>query len=271
MTLILRRISKISILTSKPCGKSHPSAIIILPRCRGIVILPIFSRRWFASGWWRVSSVLILLMLFGSLPGESWPGSWNLLMDWQPHWAWSQPWRWWTPVMVHYSLWHAVINLLGLILLACLGVAAKVPGPYAVAWCVAWPLTHLGLLGRPELLHFGGASGVLHAGMSIIAVWLIMSGDQTPPAPAASQPWGIQSHHQQTTSKSDKLLGGVMMLVLLGKVLHESPWGPAVQYSEGLGIFVAPWSHASGVLSGLICGAIAYQTRSGKDALQNLN
>jgi rhomboid family GlyGly-CTERM serine protease len=192
-----------------------------------------FPQRLFARGWWGVSAVLLLFVLSGSRVGEGWHGPWALLIDWQPERAWSQPWRWWTPVAVHYSWLHWLANLVGLILVACLGAAARVPGWCAVAWCLAWPLTHLGLLWRPELLHFGGLSGVLHAGVSIIALWLMVTGRGVP-----------------------RILGWVIALVLLGKVLHEAPWGPVVQYHEGLRIFVVPWAHATGVLSGLVCGAM---------------
>ena len=37
---------------------------------------------------------------------------------------------------------------------------------------VAWPLTHLSLLARPEVMHYGGLSGVLHAGVAVAALGL---------------------------------------------------------------------------------------------------
>ena len=44
------------------------------------------------------------------------------------------------------------------------------------AWACAWPLTQLGLLVRPDLLHYGGLSGVLHAGAAIVALHLVWRG-----------------------------------------------------------------------------------------------
>ena len=38
---------------------------------------------------------------------------------------------------------------------------------------LARPLTQLGLLMRPDLLHYGGLSGVLHAGVAAAALWLV--------------------------------------------------------------------------------------------------
>jgi hypothetical protein len=44
------------------------------------------------------------------------------------------------------------------------------------AWVCAWPLTQLGLLMRPDLSHYGGLSGVLHAGAAIVALHLVWRG-----------------------------------------------------------------------------------------------
>ena len=42
----------------------------------------------------------------------------------------------------------------------------------ALAWALAWPLTHLALLAEPALLRYGGLSGVLRAGAAVAAVAL---------------------------------------------------------------------------------------------------
>jgi len=87
--------------------------------------------------------------------------------DWQPALALAEPWRWWTAAFVHWSRLHLVANLTGLLVVMALGWAARLPAVSAVAWFIAWPLTQLGLLLRPELTHFGGLSGVLHAGVAV--------------------------------------------------------------------------------------------------------
>ena len=39
----------------------------------------------------------------------------------------------------------------------------------SLAWLLSWPLTQWGLMLQPELLHYGGLSGVLHGGAAIAA------------------------------------------------------------------------------------------------------
>jgi hypothetical protein len=58
--------------------------------------------------------------------------------------------------------------------LAALGWAARLPTAAAAAWLAAWPLLHLGLLLRPALAHYGGLSGVLHAGVAVATLWLVV-------------------------------------------------------------------------------------------------
>ena len=59
-------------------------------------------------------------------------------------------------------------NMLGLVVVAVLGRVAQVPAVVALAWLVSWPLLHLALLMQPALAHYGGLSGVLHAGVAVV-------------------------------------------------------------------------------------------------------
>ena len=193
--------------------------------------------------WWLLCGLLLLgavwPLAFGGLQGP-----WHLALDWQPASVGSQPWRWWTPVAVHYSSLHLGANLAGLLLVAVLGAAAGLPARAALAWFIAWPLTHLGLALRPELLHYGGLSGVLHAGVAVTAAWLVWRRHGLP-----------------------RWVGGALVLGLAVKVLSEAPWGPVLQYPPGWDMAVAPWAHATGALAGLLCGTLAslrlaYRSRS---------
>lgn len=195
---------------------------------------PSAARKSALMGWWAVSGALGLVTLLGFAVPGGWQGPGSLQLDWQPSLAWSQPWRWWTPVAVHYSALHWGANLAGLVMVVALGAAAGLPARVAWAWFVAWPLTHLGLACRPELLHYGGLSGVLHAGVAVTMMWLMLRGRGLP-----------------------RLVGGVTALVVVAKVLSETPWGPVLQYPAGWDIAVAPWAHATGVVSGCLCGALA--------------
>jgi rhomboid family GlyGly-CTERM serine protease len=180
------------------------------------------SRAWIA---------LACLLALGSL--AAWPAP-RAAIDWQPSLWFSQPWRAWTAATVHYSPLHLGANLAGLLLVAALGAVADLRLRSVAAWGAAWPLTQIGLLWRPELLHFGGLSGVLHAGVAVVAVHLIAVGPR--------QRRGI---------------GLAILAVLVGKLLSESPWGPALRQPEGWDIAVAPFAHASGVACGLVCGGLA--------------
>lgn len=155
-------------------------------------------------------------------------------LDWQPALAWAQPWRWWTAAWVHWSALHLAANLAGLALVAALGLLARLPPRAAWAWALAWPLTQLGLLLRPELPRFGGLSGVLHAGVAIAALQLLRSG----PGPR------------------QRRVGAALLLGLALKLALEAPWGPALQPRPGWGIAVVPWSHLCGTAAGMLTSLV---------------
>jgi rhomboid family GlyGly-CTERM serine protease len=155
-------------------------------------------------------------------------------VDWQPALAFSQPWRALSAALLHYSTLHLAANLAGALLVAAFGAAGGVPARMAWAWLAAWPLTQFGLLAQPGLAHFGGLSGVLHAGVAIAALFLAVQG-------AARQRW----------------IGIAVLLGLAAKVLSEEPWGAPLRHPAGWDIAVAPAAHASGLVAGLLCGALA--------------
>lgn len=137
---------------------------------------------------------------------------------------------------MHWSALHLVGNLGGVLVIAALGHVAKLPSRLAWAWFAAWPLTHGALLLQPTLAHYGGLSGVLHAGVAVAAVGLVLRG-----------------------SAMQRAIGAAMAAGLLAKVLLEAPWaGPLIQ-PRGWDIAVAPLAHATGALAGWVCGWIALQ------------
>jgi rhomboid family GlyGly-CTERM serine protease len=175
--------------------------------------------------WWALTALLMAAGLAGlALDPHA--------IDWQPQrWA-SQAWRWWTPVAVHYGALHWAANLAGALALAWLASRAAITRPMAWAWCAAWPLTHLGLLLRPSLQHYGGASGVLHAGVAVVGLHLL---NATGPR---------------------RSVGAAVLAGLALKLVLERPWGPVVQPGWG-GLAVAPFSHASGAAAGMACALFA--------------
>ncbi|CAN5237854.1 hypothetical protein BH11PSE9_BH11PSE9_13110 [soil metagenome] len=181
-------------------------------------------QRWL---WPGLAALLCLLAALGTHIEQT-------HIDWQPSLALTEPWRALTAVAVHYSSLHLTANLAGAALVAALGFAARVPTSSTLAWAAAWPLTQIGLLLKPELLHYGGLSGVLHAGVAVVAVHLIAAG-------TSSQRW----------------VGGALLIGVCAKVLNESPWGPALRHPPGWDIAVAPLAHATGLIAGVACALVA--------------
>jgi rhomboid family GlyGly-CTERM serine protease len=177
----------------------------------------------------RAWSAFAALLCIGALIAWRVPHD---LIDWQPALALSQPWRALSAVFVHYSALHLAANLAGGVLVGALGHAARMPLRGTLAWAAAWPLTQLGLAWQPELRHYGGLSGVLHAGVAVVAVHLVRTRER-------------------------RLLGAAMLGVLLAKVLSEAPWAGALRYPAGWDIAIAPLAHASGLACGVLCAVIA--------------
>lgn len=173
--------------------------------------------------WLLVCAALALGSIFAW-----WIGAARL--DWQPAHAWPEAWRWWSAAWVHWTPLHLGANLFATVLVAAYGWAARVPAVVAVAWLAAWPLTHLVLLLQPELTHYGGLSGVLHAGVAATTVWLVLRGRGAPRA-----------------------IGALMLVGQSLKLLLEQPWGAALQTSRELDVAVAPLAHAAGSMAGALC------------------
>jgi len=163
-------------------------------------------------------------------------------IDWQPLLFLHEPWRAGSAAFVHYSALHLAANLAGTVLVGALGWFARVPPRSAVAWLIATPLTQAGLLARPDLLHYGGLSGVLHAGVACVAWQLIVHG-----------------------SGSRRIIGALTLAIVAIKVVSEAPWGPALRQPAGWDIATAPFAHASGLVAGLaaaaLCDAIGWLRR----------
>jgi rhomboid family GlyGly-CTERM serine protease len=154
-------------------------------------------------------------------------------LDWQPTLAASQPWRAFSAAWVHYSALHLAANLAGIALVAALGWFARMPCPGVAAWLIAWPLTQFGLLARPDLLHYGGLSGVLHAGVACVAWQLIV--------------------HERGRRRA---IGALTLAIVAIKVASEAPWGQALRHPAGWDIATVPFAHASGLVAGLVAAAL---------------
>ena len=187
----------------------------------------------------RAWAMLAALAGAGSVIAGWWPSA---SIDWQPALAFSEPWRAISAAFVHWSGLHLTANLAGAAVVAAFGWAARVPLSMTLAWAAAWPLTHFGLLLRPELAHYGGLSGVMHAGTVVGVLWLIA-------APRAEVPRGAW------------WIGGGVGLSLLLKLWLEAPWGAALRHSDEWDIAIAPLAHSTGAAAGALCAAVVLATR----------
>jgi hypothetical protein len=219
-------------------------------------------------------------------------------LDWQPALGLHQPWRLWTAAWVHWSRPHLLVNVLGAGVVAFVGWRARLDGGAALAWFVAWPLTQLAMaaLGAERvgaaMPHYGGLSGVLHAGVVVLGLSLAWPAAPARIRPRAARsrpdagfaatrasivepsritegPWAMTEMGAVTAPPFSTLeqsardfaagrplrerwIGVAIVAGTLLKVLLEAPWNLAPRPSAALGIAVAPVAHACGLAAGLL-------------------
>lgn len=182
------------------------------------------------SAWAGIAGLLALGALL------AWPPP-SAALDWQPQRFAAEPWRAFSAAWVHWSPQHLLANLAGCAVLAWFGGAARLGARSALAWALAWPLTQLGLLLQPGLAHFGGLSGVLHAGVAVAVVELLGRAGR------------------------ERRIGALIGVGLLLKLGLEQPFGAPLRVVAGWDIAIVPFSHLSGVLAGTLtatlCSAIS--------------
>ena len=135
-------------------------------------------------------------------------------------------------VAVLYSHSHYVHGTTALV--AAYGWAARVNAAVTWAWVASMPFTHLALLAQPQLLHYGGLSGVLHGGVAAVSVWLAVRGNG-----------------------GERTVGWLMLIGQAVKLLLERSWDAALQTPPELDVAVAPLAHASGSLAGALLTLLA--------------
>jgi rhomboid family GlyGly-CTERM serine protease len=154
-------------------------------------------------------------------------------LDGQPDRWLREPWRLWTAAWVHWTPLHLAANAAGAAVLALYGRAAGLERRQALGGFVAWPLTHLllALWGTPGLMHYGGLSGVLHAGVALTSTALLVRRGQ---------------------GRLRRTVGAAVWAGLLLKLGGEASWWPGLP-GPAWGFAVATRAHAAGVLAGLLC------------------
>lgn len=172
----------------------------------------------------RAWGALTALLAGGAVVAWWLPTPW---LDWQPGLAFAEPWRWWSAAFVHWSEHHLIANLAGAALVGALGVVPRLPWRAAAAWALAWPLVHLPLLLQPGLAHYGGLSGVMHAGVTAASVELCRD-------------------------RRTRFVGTSLLIGTSVKILTEAPWGDALRITAGWDIAIAPLAHATGAVFGAL-------------------
>jgi hypothetical protein len=190
-------------------------------------------------------------------------------LDWQPGRSWPELWRPWTSAWVHWSLTHLLVNLLGAAAVAAVGWRARASDRAALAWFLAWPLTQAllaltsvapghGLHAAQPMAHYGGLSGVLHAGVMVIGLALVFPRSLASSCAAGAGLAPLTPAQQAR----HRLVGLGIAAGTLAKVLLEAPWDLALRPSALLGIEVAPLAHACGVAAGTLAwGVVATMGR----------
>jgi rhomboid family GlyGly-CTERM serine protease len=174
--------------------------------------------------------VLCALLGVGAMAGFFLPPA---ALDGQPDRWLREPWRLWTAAWVHWTPLHLAANAAGAAVLALYGRAAALEQRQALGGFIAWPLTHLllALWGTPGLMHYGGLSGVLHAGVALTSTALLVR---------RGQGWLWRA------------VGAAVWVGLLLKLGGEASWWPGLP-GPAWGFAVATRAHAAGALAGLLC------------------
>ncbi len=246
-----------------------------------------------------IGAVLVTIVTHPQAGSALAPGSGgSSALDWQPGLGLHEGWRAWTAAWVHWSNAHLAVNLLGAAVVGAVGWRARAPRAAALAWFVAWPLTHL-LMDAPDgahlaqsLRHYGGLSGVLHAGVVVLGLTLawprafdtLRPPPESEPAESRSPgdtviepsritegPWAMTSLEELSAASfahsrlrhappsltaaqaaRHRLIGAALLAGTLAKVLLESPWDLSLRPNSLLGIDVAPLAHACGIAAGAL-------------------
>lgn len=205
-------------------------------------------------------------------------------------------WQLITAAWVHGSALHLAANLAGTVVVALLGMTLLREPPAArqaaLAWLLAWPLTHAGLWLDERLLFYAGASGVLHAGVAVLGWAALVQGSTGRATPvqagahsaalvlgsagvAASLKAGSGSTAPVQAGCADaspaparpalqlRLIGGLLLAGLAAKVIAEAPWSHAMLHHPGWDLPIAPLAHATGAVAGLACAVLCLRGRRG--------
>jgi rhomboid family GlyGly-CTERM serine protease len=156
----------------------------------------------------------------------------DALLSWSAQGWQAAPWTLWTSAWVHLSFWHLLANVLALGALAVAGSALQAGRAAAAALFVAWPAGTLLLLLWPQVTHYAGLSGPIHAAVGVLWAWTGLRGIAPP--------------------LSFVIFGGIGL-----KLATERAWLHPVAFDPSWGFNVVYASHLSGALAGAAAGILS--------------
>ena len=150
-----------------------------------------------------------------------------------------RPWSLWSSAWVHMNTQHLISNQLAVGALAAMAWVLK-PGLRAsLAWLLTWPVIPLVLPYWPHIGYYAGLSGLIHAAVAVVGVYLVAG---------------------RTTVPMARRWGGMLLLGLVTKLLIERAWHWPVVWSDNLGISVVQASHLVGAVAGMVAAfAVLHQ------------
>lgn len=158
----------------------------------------------------------------------------QLLMWRSDNWM-QRPWTLWSTAWVHINTPHLIGNQLAVGALAVMTWLLRPAGLVAGAWLFAWPVSVLVLPWWPHIGYYAGLSGLIHAGVAVMAVHLLSGNAGVPMA----RRWGL-----------------LLFVGLTAKLVLEHPWNRPVIWDDGLGISIVTGAHLSGALVGAISAMV---------------
>jgi len=148
----------------------------------------------------------------------------------------AQPWTLWSSAWVHLNTPQLILNQFSLGALTAVAWVLRPPLSATLAWLLAWPLAQACLPLWPHIGYAAGLSGVLHAGVAVLALVLLARCIAVPKA----RRWGA-----------------LLASALLAKLLMEQAWANPVVWNSASDVSVVQALHLTAVAWGLLLGAVA--------------
>lgn len=185
---------------------------------------------WRSSWWWLCGLHAALSLLVWWLPPEVADAFTWRSTDWT-----TRPWTLWTSAWVHLNLPHLVGNVLAMGGVAAAGWVLQPDARSTLAWLLAWPLTQVSLLLWPPVDHAVGLSGLMHAGVLVLAVQVALV---------------------RLPIRGARFWGWLLVGVVMSKVVLERGWSRPIVWDAENHLSVVQAAHTTGAFWGVLLGLV---------------